>query len=288
MVACFHIGMQRAFLPFYYFLLFILLPSSAHVPFFRRHIGRIKRNFSKYRGGSSSANETSIDNRDQDDLPVIVSTSVGSAFLDKKKRLTVPLNATVAELKVSLQQKFPGSPPKGLQRLYFGVRLLNDTEMIKNLTTISPVPILLDMLTGTSVYNKSMSISQAIEAYSSILAQQAYIGDKIRSVFSCTIEGGKSSMETSIYRDVYEVSKQNVYTLFEIDIMEALEEEKEPDILALDTEAWRTSKVAGKNPLRIALAKEFDLNGRGLKSFLYYSVLLGVDKCILFCVYDLI
>ena len=42
---------------------------------------------------------------------VIVSTSIGSSFLDKKKRLNLNRNSTVAELKVMVQEKFPGGPP---------------------------------------------------------------------------------------------------------------------------------------------------------------------------------
>lgn len=43
-----------------------------------------------------------------DTCSVIISTSLGSTFLDKKKRLNVPRNTTVSELKELLHQKFPG------------------------------------------------------------------------------------------------------------------------------------------------------------------------------------
>ena len=119
-----------------------------------------------------------------DNCAIVVSTSVGSVFLDKKKRLSIPRNSTVAELKTMIEKKFPGCPPTGLQRLFLGVRALSDDEIIGNITVTSPTPILLDMLSGTSVYNKTLSISQALEAHAALIVQQSYLGSKLLASYS--------------------------------------------------------------------------------------------------------
>jgi hypothetical protein len=81
--------------------------------------------------------------------PVLVSTSFGSMFLDKKKKLVLGKNETVADLKAQLSSKFPGSPPVALQHLYFGSRRLEDSVLIGNISSLSPLPLALDMMSGT-------------------------------------------------------------------------------------------------------------------------------------------
>ena len=216
---------------------------------------------------------------------VIVSTTVGSAFLDKKKRLVLPHNGTVHELKQQLHQKFPGSPPVDLQRLFFGMRLLGDDEVLSNLSTLNPVPLMLDMLTGTSVYNKTLSVSQALEAYAAISVQQAYVGERLRALFSAGIkrsETGAGSTpeapgeaETAVYRDMFSAINSSLYSTYTEDISQALVEEADPETLSDDTAAWRHQRK-DKSPITVALAQEFDLNFRGMKNFAYYSILLAI------------
>ena len=225
---------------------------------------------------------------------ILISTTVGSTFLDKKKRLSVPRNSTVGDLKLQLQQKFPGSPPTSLQRLFFGLRLLSDNELVANLSTLNPVPLMLDMLTGTSVYNKTLSVSQALEAYASIVVQQAYVGDRLRLLFSTSsqsaAQSGKVSpqmladleteatqavQETAVYREMFAAINSSLHSTYADDISEALIEEADPETLSADTAAWRHERQA-KSPITVALAQEFDLNLRGIKNFAYYSVLLCI------------
>jgi len=205
-------------------------------------------------------------------------------FLDKKKRLSVPRNSTVGELKCLIEKKFPGCPPIPLQRLFVGVRLLQDDEIIGNITTTSPTPILLDMMSGVSVYNKTLSISQALEAHVASIVQQSYLGAKLRESFTTSITSTRTNNDTSsemllpdssYYRDMFDVVNRTLYETYAEDIAEALELEKEPETMADDTRAWRNPQKETK-PLAAALAKEFDLNGKGIKSFVYYSVLLGI------------
>ena len=251
----------------------------------RKHTTKI---VTKLRGGAADIEEAASSsissNNIIDDAPcaILVSTSVGSMFLDKKKRLSVPGNSTVGELKGLIEKKFPGCPPTPLQRLFVGIRLLQDDEIIGNITTTSPTPILLDMMSGVSVYNKTLSISQALEAHVASIVQQSYLGAKLRESFTSSI-GTSSSNDTSsvvlpdssYYRDMFDVVNRTLYETYAEDIAEALELEKEPETIADDTRAWRAPQQETK-PLAAALAKEFDLNGKGIKSFVYYSILLGI------------
>ena len=226
------------------------------------------------------------ENTPVENCAIIVSTSVGSVFLDKKKKLSIPKNSTVADLKQLVQKKFPGCPPIALQKLFLGVRALSDNEIIGNITVTSPTPILLDMLTGTSVYNKTLSISQALEAHAALIVQQSYLGAKMHESYSDISQHNEvnssssfldspTQMESGLYRDMFEAVNRTLYETYADDIAVALEKETEPETLTNDTAAWR-GKRADTKPLTAALAREFDLNLRGIRSFLYYSVLLGV------------
>jgi hypothetical protein len=212
-------------------------------------------------------------------VDVLVTTSLGSSFLDKKKRLTLPANLTVFELKLQLSSKFPGSPPVGLQRLFYASRLLNDSEVLGRTTTLSPLPLVLDMISGTSAYNRTLSIRSSIEAYVSTLVHQAYIGAKIRD--QLRPEEQAPTLESPYYGDLFQQLNASVYEQYKDDIAAALELEKEPDVRSTDTDAWRSDGALGQserpvNPLSAALAKEFDLNWRGLRNFAYYSLVLMV------------
>lgn len=238
-------------------------------------------------GGSTNSDllnqESNNISNDDKEISVLVSSSIGSDFLDKKKKLILPGNATIHDLKIQLQQKFPGSPPLSLQRLFFGIKKLSNEQMIRNLTTISPIPILLDMICGTSVYEKTLSVGQTIEAYVASIVQQTYISDKIKYLYSSDeekelYESRIQFPETStIYREMFHDINATVYSNYVDDINLALAEEREPEIIAADTSAWRKRDEPNKNSiLTQALAKEFDLNWRGLKNFIYYSLLMGM------------
>merc|ERR1712070_1260247 len=62
-------------------------------------------------------------------------------------------------------------------------------------------------------------------------------------------------------------------------IEEALMQEREPELVSSDTSAWRDAdgqKPTKQTPLAAAVAKEFDLNWRGVRNFVYYSLLLVI------------
>ena len=244
---------------------------------------------------SSSSSSSSSHDKTKDKLNtnfigtsnIIISTAYGSTFLDKKKKLVIPKNHTILDLKGQLYSKFPGSPPIELQKLYFNSRYLSDYELIGNISMLSPLPILLDMISGTSVYNKSMSVSQALEAYISTVIQQAFIGFKLQSLYSHNsnnnINNNSSSsssaitvMDTIYFRELLMSMNQSLYDRYQADITAALRDEQEPEVVAADTLAWRSPSKKTMSPLTLAIAKEFDLNIRGIKNFLYYSIVLMV------------
>lgn len=238
------------------------------------------------RGGSTQQTAISIEPLSKDVI-LFVSTQLGNHFLDKKKRFSLSRNATVLELKQQVQQKFPGGPPVELQQLYIGDRLLHDMEIVGNISALAAIPVLLDMITGTSAYNKTaISVAQALEAYTACTVHLSYIGDKLRTLITSSrtkLSQSDGSMDTIHYRRMLESLHETITSRYALDISLAQEEERNPEmtgVMAADTAAWREKGNQQKpiSPLAAAFAKEFDLNLRGLKNFVYYSVILAVSE----------
>ena len=228
------------------------------------------------RGGNEAATLSKAD--ETTPVSVLVSTSMGSSFLDKKKRVQISRNSTIADLKELIESKFPASPPKQLQKLFLGMRYLSDLEQLGNITSGNSIQILLDMPSGTSVYNKSLSISQALEAYSALTVQQAYLGDQLKRLHSnsnAEMSVIDTMPESIAYRSLFLSLNETLYRTYAEDIHAALEIEKEPDVITQDTLAWRGG-LKRRSPLVAAFAKEFDINLRSFRSFLYFSFLLAV------------
>lgn len=267
----------------------------------------------KLRGGAASASEiikSTTENKDPSasstedvnltgNTTITVTTSVGSTFLDKIKRFSISRNASVLELKQSIRDKFPGNPPTQLQRIFYGFKLLsNHSQKVGELTPSPQIPILLDMLSGTSGYNKTMSITQALEAYVSAQVHQTYLSLATQKVFSsrdsiteselkstttastseqATAENGQ--METLVLREIFDIMNKSVYEQYAEEIAVALEKEKEPEMIAADTIAWRRgSALSERSPLQSAWAKQFDTNKQVALALVYYSVILVVSR----------
>lgn len=253
-------------------LLVLPLLTLAH---FHPRMGSLMR----CRGGEVAvdAEEGAVDPaEDGRPVSVTVATSFGSTFLDKKKRLQLPRNSSVASLKELIESKFPANPPVRLQRLFAGTRYMRDEDLVGNFTSASTLLVLLDMPSGTSVYNKSLTVEQALEAYSALTVQQTFLADKLKSLFSN--EPPSPSDETTVipesttYRDLFISLNESLYYTYQEDIIDALEAEKEPETITDDTAAWRLSRKP-QSPLVAAFAKEFDINLRSFKNFVYFSFL---------------
>jgi hypothetical protein len=237
------------------------------------------------RGGQDTSTLTANDDDSLSQsapISIMVSTSFGSSFLDKKKRLSLSRNTTISQLKSIIEQKFPANPPEQLQRLFYGLRHLRDEDILGNISSSSSAQILLDMPSGTSVYNKSMNLAQALEAYASLIIQQTYLGEKLKAVYTNTLtqlpsnDASEIQPDSILYRDMFMSVNESIYTDYYTDIIDALEIEKEPDTLTDDTAAWR-GVAKQRSPFVVAFAKEFDINLRSFKSFIYFSGLLIVS-----------
>ncbi len=260
--------------------------------------------------GDSAINEGKHDNTDgkaSSSLPeqqltpvtILVSTSFGTPFLDKKKKLQAQRSLTVRDLKTQIEQKFPGLPPSGLQRLFYGSRLLSDNETIGEVmaeSQLPALPILLDMITGTASYNKTLSVTQSIDAYVSTVVHLTYLSDKVKmslpshsikhpadsrmndnSGHASSVIGPDAAMETLYYRQLYDLVNSTIYERYADDIAYALDAERNPEMITDETKSWRGENKKNLSPLAIVLAKEFDLNLTGIKNFLYYSLALLVS-----------
>ena len=215
---------------------------------------------------------------------VLVATSIGSVFLDKKKKIIMGRNETISDLKEQINKKFPGSPPVLLQNLYFASRLLDDNEFVGNISRMSPVPVVLDMVSGTSVYNKTLTISQALEAYVASVVQQTYLGAKLQQLYrpdAALNESVAEPMDSPQLSELFQSINASVYERYKDEIAAARAQESEPETSTADTAAWRgahTSAPGGAvTPLAAAFAKEFDLNWRGVRQYGFYSAVLVVS-----------
>jgi hypothetical protein len=208
---------------------------------------------------------------------IVVLTSFGSSFLDKRKKFNIPVTTSIADLKEMIEQKFPGSPPFPLQRLFFAGRLLEDSETVENITADSPSPvILLDMMTGTAGYHKNLTISQAIEAYVSCVTQQTYIGEKLKALLASEWPDA-SVIESYKYQEIFQAINASVYENCSDFIRLALEKEKNPEVVSSDISKWNNlnSQI---NPLIIAFVKQFDLTPNEIRRYLFFTFILLVRK----------
>eukprot|EP01040_Poterioochromonas_malhamensis_P004909 gene4909-5266_t len=255
----------------------------------------------RIRGGS-----TEIENREEkkENVNILVTTSIGTSFLDKKKKFLLPSDTTVQDLKQMIHQKFPGTPPTSLQKLYYQSQLLaNDSQTIHEVMETTggvsdQMPILLDMIVGTASYQKNFTVSQALEAYASSVVQLAYIGDKLRSISfqEDGIDSDTSVMDTLYYRELFEMVNQSLFERYSEDITNALEREKNPEYDSPDTAQWRNpSHTRQLSPLIGAIAKELDLNLFSFKRYLFFTFVLlvtakfgtpseGIDWTVLLCI----
>ena len=88
------------------------------------------------------------------------------------------------------------------------------------------MPILLDMMTGTSAYNRTMSIAQALEAYAALATHQAFLGDQFRKLYAAEIGMGveiqSGVLESAIYREMFESINETLYQKYAEDIADAM------------------------------------------------------------------
>ena len=216
--------------------------------------------------------QNTLSNKKPNSIDIIVSTSLGSQFLNKRKKCTVASNATIASVKEKLAIVYPGTPPAELQRLYFGLKYLSDATPIANITNMRPIPLLMDNLSGTGSYQRNMSIAETLEAYAALLTQQIYVNEKLAS-FIAPSENNTRLLETPRYRQIFNCLNNTIFNGYEERIALALEKERNPELISDEILAWRGSSKQ-LSPLQSWLAHQFFYSRNTMKSLLTYTSLL--------------
>lgn len=235
-------------------------------------------------GGVTQLNKATLNPIDalstppQGPVNVIVTTSIGSEFLDKKKKLTMPGNATILELKQLIHNKFPGSPPTALQSLFFGDRPLLDEDLVRNVSRLPTVPIFLDMISGSSAYNRTLSVKNTVEAFAASQIHITYLNEAVSELASPMERSIKSNkeMRTRRYRELLSAVNETLFASYNHDIELALQDESEPEYSSADTSVWRVKGKRRIGSLAGAISREFDLTARGFRQLVIYSAILVV------------
>lgn len=162
-------------------------------------------------------------------------------------------NDTVASLKRCIERSFPGQPPVRLQRLFLGTRALSDEDAIGELSDQTRIAVTLDTLCGTNAYNRTMSISEALEALCAIDVHAAANAEALMAVVDGGAKatdpmnlsnGGENETSDSLmphslkYRSLFETLNTTLYSAYGSSITSALARETDPVQLTPDTAAW--------------------------------------------------
>lgn len=239
-----------------------------------------------FRGGSAVQSPPSIrqalsalpNGAQLESRPVVVTVSAGSRYLDRRRLLRVKSTSSIADVRASLREQFPGLPPVKLQRLYLGSKLLADEDVISELTDLSPVPLSLDLLTGTGIYNRTvLSVADALEMLTAL-----EVHSTANSELQRQLRGGVTDIDQSdsprIERLELLFREQNnsLYKTWAADIQRAQTAERNPEKDAVDTAGWRRSSNK-EPPMRWGILNVLDMNAEEARSALVATLLLSVS-----------
>ena len=241
-----------------------------------------------YRGGSALTQPPSIRSEvRQSDISgqpeyrsLVVTVSSGSRYLYRRKLLRLESNATVAGLKDSLTLVFPGCPPAALQSLYIGSRLLSDDMRIEDITDLSPIPVSLDLLTGTGIYNRTiLSVSEALEMLAALEAHAIANANMQLELIDGSVRSHFSGQNLSLIKELFRSRNSSIYNTMSSDIAAALKAERNPEKESADTAAWKKSSLYRMHNLgyKGAIGGALNMNWEEVKSSLVTSVLLSVS-----------
>jgi hypothetical protein len=244
---------------------------------------------SQAKGASAAQNRT-----------VMVTVSAGSPFLERRQLVRIGGDVSVGDLKQALSRQFPGYPPRPLQKLYLGPRLLADEESLAGLPALAPLPLTLDLLCGTGAYNRSVqSVAASLEALSAVevhIAANAMLqAELVASGDGVGAEAGggggdlasfanASQQRLALYRDLFRAQNSSLYRTFSDGIAAALRAEKNPEKDSPDTAAWRgLAEQSGQDRGRgrgggWSLTEELNLSAEDLRSGVGTSLLLSVSE----------
>ena len=227
-----------------------------------------------------------------DMVKVYISTRFGSNFLDKSMTMSLQRAETVGELKNQISKRFAGKPPVGLQKLFHGGRLLHDEEKLGDISQLAVLPIQLDMMTGTSSYERPMHTVEMVEAYTAACAQQAYLSTSIAHLLSPRGEAPVSDMAENVpehakYSEMITALNSSIYDSFGDSIAAAVAADSDAEAPSPDT--LRTSmrhnsegfhsveEWVNARPRDAAIARLLDLNIASARKLLIRSAMCVVS-----------
>jgi hypothetical protein len=225
-------------------------------------------------------------------ITVIVSVSSGSPHFDKSRRFTVGSNATVLSLKTLLEEKFPGCPPRQLQRLYHGSRLLvNDELLPANVGSEGAgalnavVALTLDTLPKLDFHTfskKLISTEQVLQALSTIRGYQVYLENSLHELAGSLggfdghaktgSSGSENSFQLSTYRQFVDFHSANAHRKYFAELGAAATLDRNPVVVSAGSQQDHSLPPAVQ-----ALAHYLDLNWSRAWQLLYSSMLCMVS-----------
>lgn len=202
----------------------------------------------------------------------------------------------MTKLKEVIQEKFPGHPPTGLQKLYLESKIMQNDEILGHLTNKILLPIQLDLMSGTMLYNKtSVSLSKAIDAYISLSVHEAYLSNKLTEVItspSSLPSKRSSSLRNMVpdsikYRLLYKKLNESFYEAHGSEIKAALEAEENPSMDSDDTHMWQSATIPAtlantgvsspsSSSIKDIIRRELLLNDKDIAKLTYWSCALMV------------
>ena len=210
-------------------------------------------------------------------ISVLVAVPMGLKYLDRKKLSGMSRNASVLELKRHLEATFPGYPPVVLQRIFWRSRLLDNDELLGDICNTTTLTLTLDLLSGTSGYNRTGAIAETVDALISTQVHMAVNGAAILQNISPSNISTEDSLSACIA--LYRRLNASFYAQYAKEIERALLEERNPESASEDTMPWRRKGDRIKySALSLYLAKEFNLHMNSIKPILSNAFLMTVSK----------
>lgn len=214
-------------------------------------------------------------------ISVTISTSIGSKIFDKKKTFSVPRTFSVGEVKNEISKKYPGNPPKSLQRIFWGMQFLNDSVCLGSLTNSSSVSLILDNMFGTNVYDRNFTVIDSIDAFLTSTVHSMYFAELLRNKNADNGSfalASREDLEVSYYSEMLSKYNESFYQENKREIEIALEKEKNGIVCTDDIISW-TKSSRHRSLLEELLAHYCNYSRFKISRRISVSVVLLVCNC---------
>lgn len=177
---------------------------------------------------SSSFNRNSIP-----EISVWILSKFGSNYLDRKLKLQVSPNATIEMIKEMISTQFPGKPPKELLNLYFGIKKVNNSQQLHEISHLRVIPLQLDLISGTNSYQNIRNVQEAVEAAVALQVHQTFLDHQIQQLLLS--ENGflrnNSTPLNVLFIELFQTLNSSIYDTHRDDLEKARDAEREPPSL---------------------------------------------------------